>query len=185
MDVVFLVGARQPHRGDARRAGAGALVPAPGADRAGGARRPPWVGHVGHPPADWTLDDEVADLAAVLDAVGCDRAVLLAYGGGGPPVIGVRRGAPRAHARARALRGDGRQPPRRGRHVGVLRRASARRSSRRFRPRLGHRRACSTSWRPSAADDERMRTWLGRLERQSMSPSAAARASARSTRPST
>ncbi len=127
-------------------------------------------GMSGMPTGDWTLDDEVADIAAVLDAVGCERAVLLAYGGGGQPAMAFAATRPE---RTLAL---------------VLYAAMA--SNRRDdevtwaftdEEREAQFAAFVEGWgsgavidllAPSAADDGRMRTWLGRLERQSMSPSA-------------
>lgn len=47
--------------------------------------------HVSEPPA---LEDEVGDLIAVLDAVGCDHAAVLAYAGGGPLAVDLATRCP-------------------------------------------------------------------------------------------
>jgi class 3 adenylate cyclase len=117
---------------------------------------------------DWTLDDEIADLCAVLDEVGSERVVVMAYAAGGPLAIAFAAQRPE---RTLAL---------------VLYAAMA--SSvqdeeiiwaQSHEEREARMDEFVASWgtginlermAPSAADDERMRAWLGRLERQSMSP---------------
>ncbi len=134
------------------------------------------IGMSGTPPADWTVEDEVADIAAVLDAIGSERAVLLAYGSGGPPAAAFAATRPERtlalvlYAAMAASRPDeditwawtdeqrdeafGQFTEVWGTGVQIERLA------------------------PSAADDERIRAWLGRLERQSLSPTAVARVGA-------
>jgi class 3 adenylate cyclase len=127
-------------------------------------------GMSGMPVGEWTLDDEVSDIEAVLDAVGSERAVMMAYAAGGPPAMAFAATRPE---RTLAL---------------VLYAAMA--ASRRDddvtwaftdEERAAQFDAFAEGWgsgavidllAPSAADDERMRAWLGRLERQSMTPSA-------------
>jgi class 3 adenylate cyclase len=132
-------------------------------------------GMSGVPMADWTLDDEVGDLAAVLDAIGSDRAVLLAYAGGGHPAMAFAAKHPE---RTLAL-------------VLYAAMAAGRRDEDITWAFTDEERDAqfgrfSAGWgtgavidllAPSAADDDRMRSWLGRLERQSMSPMALQRVS--------
>ena len=54
-----------------------------------------------------TMEDECADVVAVLDAAGSERAVLYGLHLGRPALHPLRRAAPRARARARALRRAG------------------------------------------------------------------------------
>jgi class 3 adenylate cyclase len=132
-------------------------------------------GMSGTPQSDWTLDDEVGDLIAVLDAVGSDRAVMLAYAGGGHPAMAFAAKHPE---RTLAL-------------VLYAAMVSGRRDDEitwafTDEERDAQFAGFSAGWgsgavldllAPSAADDDRMRAWLGRLERQSMSPTALHRVS--------
>jgi class 3 adenylate cyclase len=116
------------------------------------------------------LDDEVEDLAAVLDAAGVERAVLLGYASGGIPCIRFARRRPE---RVRAL---------------VLYAAMA---SARAAPDYDWTTAAAdlattiddlmVEWgtgvnlatvAPSRAADPRMRAWMARMERLSSSPGA-------------
>jgi class 3 adenylate cyclase len=116
------------------------------------------------------LDDEVEDLAAVLDAAGVERAVLLGYASGGIPCIRLARRRPE---RVRAL---------------VLYAAMA---SARAAPDYDWTTAAAdlattiddlmVEWgtgvnlatvAPSRAADPRMRAWMARMERLSSSPGA-------------
>lgn len=125
------------------------------------------------PADDWTLEDEIADLAAVLDAAGSERAVLQAYAAGGPLALAFAAQRPERTlalvlyaAMASSTRDD---------------EISWAFSREEREARLAE---FVDGWgtgvnldrmAPSAADDDRMRAWLGRLERQSMSPSGLAR----------
>ena len=57
-----------------------------------------------------TLEQRVADLRAVLDAVDCERAVLVGYSDGGPTAIGFAVGAPERISRL-VLYGAAARPP--------------------------------------------------------------------------
>jgi class 3 adenylate cyclase/alpha-beta hydrolase superfamily lysophospholipase len=128
------------------------------------------TGMSGMPADDWQVEDEITDLIAVLDAVGSERAVLMAYAAGGPLALAFAAQRPE---RTLAL---------------VLYAAMASsiqdedvtwaQTNEQREARLD---AFVEAWgsgsnlevmAPSAADDDRMRAWLGRLERQSMSPSS-------------
>jgi class 3 adenylate cyclase len=115
-----------------------------------------------------TLDDEVGDLCAVLDAVGSDRAVLQSYASGGPLAITF---AARHPERTLALilyasivtsvhddEVTWTPPPDERR--------------RRFEEAAGvwGTGANLQQMAPSVADDRRMRDWLGRLQRLSSTP---------------
>lgn len=117
----------------------------------------------------WTLADEVGDIEAVLDAAGADRAVLLGYAPGGQLAIEFATARPErslavvlyAASLANTRSADlpwANDPSERERRIGDM----------------------VENWgtgvnldvlAPSAAGDERVRAWLGRLERQSMTPS--------------
>ena len=103
---VSLGGDRVAHRGLARGARAAALVGAAGLDRARDPHGPPRAGAAAtaSTTGPLTLDEEVADLDAVLDAAGSDRVVLRPT----PPAARwpsqYARAPARAHARARPLR---------------------------------------------------------------------------------
>jgi len=116
-----------------------------------------------------TLDEEVGDLCAVLDAVGAQRVVLQAYAIGGPLAVAFAVAHPDRtlalvlYATIVATQPDDEitwaEPP-------EVRRA-------RFE-------AYAAAWgtgvnleamAPSVAGDPRMRAWLGRLERLSLTPS--------------
>ncbi|WP_445149807.1 alpha/beta fold hydrolase [Baekduia sp. Peel2402] len=123
-----------------------------------------------------TLEEEVADLDAVLDAAGADRVVVQAYAAGGPLAVQY---AARRPDRTLALvlyasimvterdaQADWADTP----EERVERIA-----------RLGERWGSGTNIEnlaPSVADDARMRTWMGRLERQSATPSGFLRVAA-------
>lgn len=121
------------------------------------------------PTEHWTLDDEVADLEAVLDAAGAERVVLMGYSPGAQLAIQfaavrperslamVLYAAQLANARSAELPWAS-EPGERAARIGEM--AAAWGSG-----------ANLESLAPSAAEDERMRAWLGRLERQSMTPS--------------
>jgi class 3 adenylate cyclase len=115
-----------------------------------------------------SLEEEVADLEAVLDAAGADRVVLQAYAAGGPLAVQFAHTCP---DRVLALvlyasivatvRDDG---------LPWARDREERRT--RFE-------SLAATWgtgndledlAPSVADDQRMRDWLGRLERLSCTP---------------
>ena len=117
-----------------------------------------------------TLDDEVEDLAAVLDAAGSERVVLLGYASGGIPCIRLARRRPE---RVRAL-------------VLYAGMASARarvdydwaRSAEELEPAIEE---LVAGWgtganievvAPSQSSDPRMRGWMARMERLASSPGA-------------
>lgn len=120
------------------------------------------------------LEEEVCDLEAVLDDAGADRAVAMSYAAGGPLAVAFAAHRPERalalvlYASAVAAIQDEEAP-------WVL--------SREERAELTE--AMAANWgsgnnleqlAPSAADDERMRAWLGRMERLSMTPGALRRA---------
>lgn len=115
-----------------------------------------------------SLDDEVADLDAVLDAAGCDRVVVQSYAAGGPLAVQYAARRPDRtlalvlYASIMATVRDDEihwtdTPERRQERIAAL----------------------LESWgsganieqlAPSLADDPRMRQWMGRLERQTATP---------------
>src|SRR4051794_9617336 len=116
-----------------------------------------------------TLADEVADLDAVLDAAGCERVVVQAYAAGGPLAIEYAAQRPDRtlalvlYASIIATERDeevtwAETPEDRRARIG------------RLLERWGTG-ANIEQMAPSVADDARMREWLGRLERQSVTPS--------------
>jgi class 3 adenylate cyclase len=126
-------------------------------------------GMSGRAPETWTLDDEVADLGAVLDAVGSERAVFLAYAAGGLPAMAFAATRPERtlalvlYAAMAASRKDDEvhwafsDEEREAQFDGLA--------------EIWGTGAQIDILAPSAADDDRMRAWVGRLERQSMTPS--------------
>ena len=117
-----------------------------------------------------TLDDEVEDVAAVLEAAGSERVVLLGYASGGIPCIRLARRRPE---RVRAL-------------VLYAGMASARarvdydwaRSAEELEPAIEE---LVAGWgtganidvvAPSQSADPRMRSWMARMERLASSPGA-------------
>ena len=114
------------------------------------------------------LDDEVADVDAVLDAIGCERAVLQAYGPGAP--LAVTYAAERPERTLALIL-----------YAGMIAMTKDEDVTWALSPeeREAQLEMLTAGWgtgmnldrmAPSAADDERMRQWLGRLERQSMTP---------------
>jgi class 3 adenylate cyclase len=115
-----------------------------------------------------TLEEEVADLDAVLDAVGADRVVVQAYAAGGPLAVEYASRRPERmlalilYACIAATERDGEvtwadtPEGRRERFTGILERWGTG--------------ANLDDMAPSAADDPRVREWLGKLERQSTTP---------------
>ncbi|MBI5104276.1 MAG: alpha/beta fold hydrolase [Solirubrobacterales bacterium] len=116
----------------------------------------------------YALADEVRDVEAVLDAVGTERAVLQSYGAGGPLAIEFAARHPERvlalvlYASIVASIRD---------HEVVWAEDPEERQERfeRLIDEWGTG-ANLHAMAPSAADDERIREWLGRLERQSMTP---------------
>jgi class 3 adenylate cyclase len=122
-----------------------------------------------------TLDEEIDDVVAVLDAVGSDRAVLQAYASGGPLAIAFACAHPERTlalvlyaTMVRTLQdledgydwADTREV--RQQRVDALVEAWGNGSN-------------AEVVAPSAAGDPTLRAWLGRLERQSMTPAGARR----------
>jgi class 3 adenylate cyclase len=118
--------------------------------------------------AEMTPDDEVADLRAVLDAVGTERAVLQSYASGGPLAVSF---AARHPERTLALI----------LYASIVTTAHDDEVPWTNDPRERRRRfeAMARVWgtgvnldamAPSVADDRRIRDWLGRLERLSSTP---------------
>jgi class 3 adenylate cyclase len=123
-----------------------------------------------------TLDQEVDDLVAVLDAAGSDRAVLQSYAAGGPLAVAF---AARHPDRALAL----------VLYASVV--ANTRDAEVPWAWTEEERRerwaALTDEWgtgsnlgsmAPSVADDPRMREWLGKLERLSITPAGVQRMAA-------
>jgi class 3 adenylate cyclase len=115
-----------------------------------------------------SLDDEVADLDAVLDAAGCDRVVVQSYAAGGPLAVQY---AARRPDRTLAL----------VLYASIM--ATVRDDEIHWTDTPEGREeriaALLESWgsganieqlAPSLADDPRMRQWVGRLERQTATP---------------
>jgi class 3 adenylate cyclase len=134
------------------------------------------IGMSGTPPSDWSVEDEVADIAAVLDAVGIERAVLMAYASGGPVAAAFAATRPERtlalilYAAMAASRPDDDvtwawSDEQRAEAFGEF-------------AKVWGTGANIDRLAPSAADDERVRAWLGRLERQSLSPAALIRVGA-------
>ena len=120
-------------------------------------------------PDDFTLEQECGDVNVVLDAAGSERTALFGYTGGGALAAAVRGALPGALPGADLLR---RRSSARWRRPGT----SGPRRCRSARERFA---AQSNAWgtgsilpmvAASMADDERMRSWLGRMERASLSP---------------
>ncbi|WCB95024.1 Haloalkane dehalogenase [Baekduia alba] len=115
------------------------------------------------------LEDEVADLDAVLDAAGCDRVVVQAYAAGGPLAIEYAARRPDRtlalilYAAIVATEHDDEAP---------WADTPTDRAERlaRLRERWGSG-ANIERMAPSVAGDPRMRAWMGKLERQSATPS--------------
>jgi class 3 adenylate cyclase len=117
-----------------------------------------------------TLDQEVADLEAVLDAAGSERAVVQTYASGG--LLGIEFAATRPERtlalvlyapQAKAIRDEeifwaDSEEERRERLDGLL--------------SVWGTGSNLAIMAPSAAEDPRMREWLGRLERLSSTPGA-------------
>ncbi|MCW2985395.1 MAG: adenylate/guanylate cyclase protein [Conexibacter sp.] len=123
-----------------------------------------------------SLEEEVADLDAVLDAAGCDRVVVQAYAAGGPLAVEY---AARRPDRTLALvlyaaiiateRDDEAHwadtPAGREERIARLLETWGTGSN-------------IETMAPSVADDARMRDWMGKLERQSATPSGFLRVAA-------
>jgi class 3 adenylate cyclase len=128
------------------------------------------TGMSGMPMSDWTLEQEIDDVCAVLDAVGSERVVVMAYGSGGQPAAAFAALKPERtlalvlYAAMAASRRDD----------DITWALSDEEREVRFEQFF-------QTWgtgtnvdllAPSVADDERMRAWMGRLERQALSPTA-------------
>jgi class 3 adenylate cyclase len=122
-----------------------------------------------------TVDEEVDDVVAVLDAVGSDRAVLQAYASGGPLAIAFACAHPERTlalvlyaSMVRTLQdvedGYGWADPREVRQQRIDALVEAWGTG-----------ANAELMAPSAAGDPTLRAWLARLERQSMTPAGARR----------
>jgi class 3 adenylate cyclase len=117
-----------------------------------------------------TLEDETGDLLAVLDALDSDRAVLMSYAAGGPLAVAFAALHPERTLAlilyasiVRNLRDEGDWDW-----------ASSQEERRERIERLVADWGTGVNLEvmaPSAVDDARMRAWLGRLERLSMTPS--------------
>jgi pimeloyl-ACP methyl ester carboxylesterase len=119
-------------------------------------------------PDDFTLEQDAADIACVLNAAGSERAVLLGYTGGGALAAQFAAMYPE-RCRALIL------------YAAIIRTMAAPGYEWASQPEeRAERFALQTDeWgngtvlplvTPSRADDERLRTWLGRMERGSLSP---------------
>jgi class 3 adenylate cyclase len=115
-----------------------------------------------------TLDDEVADLDAVLDAAGADRVVVQAYAAGGP--LAVHYAAHRPDRTLALVLYACIVATERDEEVTWADTPGGREE--RFERILAGWGTGSNldDMAPSAADDPRVREWLGRLERQSTTP---------------
>ncbi len=120
---------------------------------------------VSEPPA---LQEEIGDLIAVLDAVGCDHAAVLAYAAGGPLAVELATRCPdrvsalvlyAATMRNTAAEGYEWAP-------------SAEERMRRFEAQISNWGSGDQAelMAPSRAGDARFREWLGRLQRLAVSP---------------
>jgi class 3 adenylate cyclase len=115
-----------------------------------------------------SLEEEIADLDAVLDAAGADRVVIQAYAAGGPLAVEYAASRPDrtlalvlyacivATQRDHEVTWADTPEDRRARFEGLLERWGTG--------------ANLDDMAPSVADDPRMRDWLGKLERQSTTP---------------
>lgn len=123
-----------------------------------------------------TLDEEVADLDAVLDAAGADRVVVQAYAAGGPLAVKYASCRPDRtlalilYASIVAVERDDEL------HWAETPETRAERLAHSVE-RWGTG-ATLEQVAPSLADDARMREWMGRLERQSATPAGFARVAA-------
>lgn len=123
-----------------------------------------------------SLDEEVADLDAVLDAAGSDRVVVQAYAAGGPLAVHYAARRPDrtlALVLYAAIMVTERDAQAEWADTAEERTARI--------ARLGERWGTGVNienMAPSVADDARMRAWLGRLERQSATPSGFLRVAA-------
>jgi class 3 adenylate cyclase len=115
-----------------------------------------------------SLKEEAKDVLAVLDAVGSERAVLFAYTTGGPLMVQVAASYPERvrglilyATMARAVAA----PDYDWTHTEQEREANIERML-----ELWGSGSTLENLAPSAAGDERMRAWLGRMERQAASP---------------
>ena len=120
----------------------------------------------------YTLEEEIADVTAVLDALGTERVVLNAYAAGGP--LAIEFAATRPERTLALIL-----------YAAILRSLAAPDYPWASDPEEREQRfaALLEGWgtgvnletmAPSAADDQRVRAWLGRLERQSMTPTGLA-----------
>ncbi|MCW3004521.1 MAG: adenylate/guanylate cyclase protein [Conexibacter sp.] len=118
--------------------------------------------------APLTLAEEVADLDAVLDAAGADRVVIQAYAAGGP--LAVQYASARPDRTLALVLYASIVATERDDEMTWADTPEARRE--RFAGILEHWGTGTNleDMAPSAADDPRMREWLGRLERQSTTP---------------
>jgi class 3 adenylate cyclase len=116
-----------------------------------------------------TVADEVADIDAVLDAAGCDRVVVQAYAAGGPLAIEYAARRPERtlalvlYASIIATERDEELPwadTPEERRVRIARLLEGWGTG-----------AAIEAMAPSVAGDARMREWMGKLERQSVTPS--------------
>jgi len=123
-----------------------------------------------------TLDEEVADLDAVLDAAGCDRVVVQSYAAGGPLAVQYAARRPERtlalvlYASIMATERDDEvhwadTPEDRQTRVATLLEQWGTGAS-------------IENMAPSVADDARMREWMARLERQSATPAGFLRVAA-------
>jgi class 3 adenylate cyclase len=136
-------------------------------DRRGSGLSDPLTGH-------FTAEEEVDDVIAVLDAVGSDRTVLMAYAAGGPLAVAFAATHPERSLAlilyasiVRNLRDEGDWDW-----------ASSKEERQERFAQVIDEWGTGTNldvMAPSAADDARMRAWLGRLERLSMTPTGLAR----------
>lgn len=117
---------------------------------------------------DHRIEDEVADVEAVLDAVGSERAVLFAYAAGGPLAIRFAHDRPERTlalvlyaSMVRGLRDDD--------VTWTFSPAERQERLARMVSEWGTGANLDTM-APSRAEDQHLRAWLARLERQSMTP---------------
>ncbi|HMJ32515.1 MAG TPA: adenylate/guanylate cyclase domain-containing protein [Baekduia sp.] len=115
-----------------------------------------------------TLEEEIADLDAVLDAAGADRVVVQAYAAGGP--LAISYAAARPDRTLALVLYASIVATERDEEVTWAETPEDRRA--RFERLLEHwgTGANLEDMAPSSADDPRMRDWLGRLERHSTTP---------------
>ncbi|MCW3041777.1 MAG: adenylate/guanylate cyclase protein [Solirubrobacterales bacterium] len=123
-------------------------------------------------------DEDVGDVQAVLDALGTDRAVLMGYTGGASQALAFAAAHPERTLALLLYAPVVRNLP--GEDGEIAWAGTQEERARRVALLVAEWGTGANLARiaPTVADDERMRSWLARLERQSMTPSGMERMSA-------